>query len=96
MTYSVEFLEEAKKEWDKLDHTIQNQFAKKLFERKEEPVVLKDKLCGIKDCYKIKLRSVGYRLVYRVYEQRIIIEVIAVGKRDKEGVYRIASIREMQ
>jgi mRNA interferase RelE/StbE len=96
MSYLVEFLEDAKKEWDKLDHTVQNQFAKKLFERKENPTVLKDKLCGMKDCYKIKLRSVGYRLVYRIYEQKIVIEVIAIGKRDKEGVYRIASVRADQ
>lgn len=93
MSYSIEFLEDAKKEWDRLDHSIQNQFAKKLFERRENPIVPKDKLCGIKDCYKIKLRSVGYRLVYRVYEEQIIIEVIAIGKRDKEEVYRIAAIR---
>jgi mRNA interferase RelE/StbE len=92
MTYSIEFLEDAKKEWDRLDYSIQNQFAKKLFERKENPIVLKDKLCGLKDCYKIKLRSVGYGLVYRVYEQKIVIEIIAIGKRDKEEVYRIAAV----
>lgn len=93
MTYSIEFLEDAKKEWDKLDHSIKNQFAKKLFERKDNPLIPKNKLCGLKDCYKIKLKSAGYRLVYRVYEQTIVIEVIAIGKRDKQEIYRIAIIR---
>lgn len=93
MTYSVEFLEDAKKEWDRLDNPIRQQFSKKLLERRENPLIQKDKLCGMKDGYKIKLRSTGYRLVYRVYEQKIVIEVIAVGKRDKEEVYRIAEIR---
>ena len=93
MIYSIEFLEDAKKEWDKLDNSIRRQFAKKLLERRENPSILKDKLCGIKEGYKIKLKATGYRLVYRVYEQRIVIEVIAIGKRDKEEVYRIAEIR---
>ena len=47
----------------------------------------------IKDCYKIKLRASGYRLVYRVHEDRVIIQVIAVGKRDKSEVYRLVHHR---
>ena len=38
-----------------------------------------DALHGMKDCYKIKLRGAGYRLVYRVEEERIVILVLAVG-----------------
>jgi mRNA interferase RelE/StbE len=45
------------------------------------------------DCYKIKLRQAGYRLVYRVDDDTVFVTVIAVGKRDKNGVYETAMTR---
>ena len=45
------------------------------------------------DCYKIKLRQAGCRLVYRVDDDTVFVTVIAVGKRDKNGVYDTANIR---
>jgi len=50
---------------------------------------LKDKLSGQenKDRYKIKLRASGYRLVYQVYDTDVVVEVIAVGKRERGAVY---------
>jgi len=50
-------------------------------------------LSGMADCYKIKLRSVGYRLVYRVDEDLVFVAVIAVGKWDKQQVYDAARSR---
>lgn len=35
-----------------------------------------------KNRYKMKLRGVGYRLVYEVRENELIILVIAIGKRE--------------
>lgn len=93
MTYKLIFLESAKKEWEKLDKLIRDEFKKKLSERLENPIVPKDRLFGIKDCFKIKLRSIGYRLVYKVYEMRIVVQVIAVGKRDKNAVYKLSKLR---
>lgn len=52
-----------------------------------------DALHGMKDCYKIKLRGAGYRLVYRVEEERIVILVLAVGKRERSSVYEQAAKR---
>ena len=51
------------------------------------------KLSGHPDRYKIKLRSVGYRLVYEVRDQQVLVLVIAVGKRDRNAVYRAAAAR---
>ena len=93
MTYKLTFLEPAKKEWDRLSRQIQTDFKKKLSKRLENPVILKDKLSGLRGCYKIKLRTVGYRLVYKVYEDRIVVQVIAVAKRDKDMVYKLAKLR---
>lgn len=88
MTYELEFIRLAKKEWDSLDHTIKKQFKKKLIERLATPRVEKSKLSGMSDCYKIKLRRSGFRLVYQVQDEKLIITVVAVGKREKNHVYK--------
>jgi mRNA interferase RelE/StbE len=90
MSYSLRFKEEAKKEWDRLDPVIREQFAKKLRERRENPRVDSARLYGLPNCYKIKLRSAGYRLVYEVRDQEVVIVVIAVGKRERHAVYKAA------
>nr|WP_256435926.1 type II toxin-antitoxin system RelE/ParE family toxin [Dechloromonas sp. TW-R-39-2] len=51
------------------------------------------KLSGHPDRYKIKLRSIGYRLVYEVLDGRLVVLVVAVGKRDKNAVYKAAEGR---
>lgn len=93
MPYRLEFLAAARKEWDKLGSTIRGQFVKKLRERLEEPRVPASTLHGMPDHYKIKLRQSGYRLVYRVVDQTIIVTVVAVGKREPNEVYELARRR---
>ncbi|WP_338553286.1 type II toxin-antitoxin system RelE/ParE family toxin [Escherichia coli] len=68
MRYQVKFREDALKEWQKLDKAIQQQFAKKLKKCCDNPHIPSAKLRGIKDCYKIKLRASGFRLVYQVID----------------------------
>jgi len=87
MTYKLRFLPAALKEWEKLGATIKSQFKKKLAERLENPRVPADKLSGFDSVYKIKLRSAGYRLVYEVVDDQLLVYVIAVGKRDRNKVY---------
>lgn len=93
MTYSVKFREDALKEWRKLDKTIQQQFAKKIKKCCENPHIPSAKLRGIKNCYKIKLRTSGFRLIYQVIDAQLIIAVVAVGKRERSDVYNLASAR---
>ncbi|UVZ93272.1 type II toxin-antitoxin system RelE family toxin [Enterobacter hormaechei] len=93
MTYTVKFRDDALKEWHKLDKAIQQQFAKKLKKCCGNPHIPSAKLCGIKDCYKIKLRASGFRLVYQVIDDQLIIAVVAVGKRERSDVYNLASER---
>jgi mRNA interferase RelE/StbE len=45
------------------------------------------------DCYKIKLRSSGYRLVYQVIEHEVLVFVVAVDRREREQAYRRAAER---
>ena len=93
MSYRLEFKESALKEWHKLDSSIREQFKKRLAERLEIPRVESARLSGMPDCYKIKLRSAGYRLVYQVYDDRVVVVVIAIGKREHDLVYRLAKER---
>lgn len=93
MTYKLEFLPSARKEWDKLGHTLREQFKKKLSERIELPRVQSDSLHGMPDCYKIKLNASGYRLVYQVIDERVVVSVVAVGKRERSAVYERAKKR---
>lgn len=93
MSYTVKFREDALKEWQKLDKAIQQQFAKKLKKCCENPHISSAKLRGIKDCYKIKLRTSGFRLVYQVIDDTLVIVVVAVGKRERSEVYNLASER---
>jgi mRNA interferase RelE/StbE len=64
MTYKLEFLPSARKEWDKLGHTLRDQLKRKLAEGLENPRVPADALHGLPVGYKIKFKSSGYRLVY--------------------------------
>ena len=57
------------------------------------PRVLADALHGMTDCYKIKLKASGYRLVYQVIEERVVVSVVAVGKRERSNVYENARKR---
>ena len=92
-TYDLEFLPSAQKDWDKLGPTVRKQFKKKLIQRLANPRVPAAKLFGLPDCYKIKLRAAGFRLVYRVFDDRIVVQVIVVGKRDKDEAYNDAAKR---
>ena len=47
----------------------------------------------MQDCYNIKLRAAGYRLVYRVDDGRVTVIVVAVGRRDRSLVYKLAAGR---
>ena len=93
MKYELGFLEEALKEWSKLDSNTREQFKAKLTERLTNPRVPASKLSGHKDRYKIKLRSVGYRMVYEVRDSEVIVIVVAVGKRERNAVYKVAAKR---
>lgn len=93
MSYELEFLPSALKEWRKLGGNLQVQFKKKLAERLEQPRVQGNALSGLESHYKIKLRSSGYRLVYRVTDTTVTVTVVAVGKREQSAVYKAAKKR---
>ena len=93
MSYELGFHPKALSEWRKLDPSVREVFKKKLAERLENPHVPSARLSGRLDRYKIKLRSAGYRLVYEVRESQLIVIVVAIGKRERNAVYKAAAGR---
>jgi mRNA interferase RelE/StbE len=91
--YALAFLPSALKEWEKLGANVRTQFKKKLAERLEAPHVVSARLSGTHYCYKIKLRAAGYRLVYQVDDGMVTVIVVAVGRLDRNLVYKIAAGR---
>ncbi|KPM66934.1 type II toxin-antitoxin system RelE/ParE family toxin [Pseudomonas monteilii] len=93
MTYSLDFDCRALKEWKKLGDTVREQFKKKLAEVLLNPRVEANRLHSLPDCYKIKLRSSGYRLVYQVIDQEIVVFVVAVDRHERDQAYKKAAER---
>ncbi|KXL56010.1 type II toxin-antitoxin system RelE family toxin [Escherichia coli] len=94
MTFNIDFDERAFKEWKNLDKTIRDQFKKKLRKLQHNPYTGATRLHGdLVGCFKIKLRASGFRLIYKVIDEEIVIWGIAVGKRERSNVYNIASER---
>jgi mRNA interferase RelE/StbE len=98
MSYELAFHREALKEWKKLDAPVRTAFKAALTRRLAQPRVPSAKLHGsdMRDVYKIKLRDAGYRLVYEVKDNILTVLVLAVGKRDKNQAYDLASKRKAQ
>jgi len=93
MSFKLRFKEQALQEWRDLEPNVREQFAKKLLALKDNPHVESAKLSGLKNCYKIKLHKAGFRLVYEVRDQALIILVVAIGKRERNAVYKSAAKR---
>ena len=93
MSYELAFLEQALREWRKLDDVTRAQFKTKLAERLDNPHVPSARLQGARERYKIKLRSAGCRLDYEVRDAEVLVLVVAVGRRDRNAACKAAERR---
>ncbi len=93
MTYELQFVPDALDEWHNLDQGVKAQFKKKLAEVLENPIRPRARLSGMRDCYKIKQRGSGFRLIYQVDQGNIIVLVLSIGKRERNRVYKQAQKR---
>lgn len=98
MAYKVEFIPEAEDDFNDLDGSIQKQVAKKIDALAESPFL--GELLGNKfginltGFYKLYVVKKKYRIVYHLIGDRLeIIEIVAIGKRDKEEIYRLVAKR---
>lgn len=89
--YRLKFLPQALQEWQRLDGSLKTAFKKLLRKRLDVPHVPGAALHGdLRDCYKIKLLKQGYRLVYLVEDDVLVVLVLAVNKREDMAAYRAA------
>ncbi|MBI4710647.1 MAG: type II toxin-antitoxin system RelE/ParE family toxin [Nitrospirae bacterium] len=98
MPFKVDFIAEAENDFDALDGAVRKEAAKKidslagnLFLGKPLGNKLGINLTGWYKLYFVKKK---YRIVYRIIGEDIeIVEIIAIGRRDKEEVYKMAAKR---
>lgn len=94
MAYSIKVHADFVSELNKLNPIIKQQLRKKLDKIIENPHIPKNRLSGeLHNCYKIKLRNAGVRLVYQVNDDEIYILLLTVGKRADNEVYNAALTR---
>jgi mRNA interferase RelE/StbE len=81
-------------EWNSLDGSVKSQFKKILQKRLLSPRLPGSELHrDLNNCYKIKLRQSGYRLIYEVSDSNQALLVLAVHKRDDFLAYKLAAKR---
>lgn len=92
--YKLFFLPQALTEWNALDGSVKDNLKKLLAKRLDNPHVPGGELHGeLKGCYKIKLNKQGIRLVYAVEDDKLIVMVMSVDKREDSIVYKSAVTR---
>ena len=78
----------AQEDIPKLDKHLREIIQRKIEKLQEEPYLgfpLRGRLSG---CYKLKISK--YRVIYKILHDRLIILVIAIGKRDDLIAYKLA------
>ena len=86
--YRLKFVPDAWREWQALDGSIKQALKPLLAKRLQNPhlpgALLHRELAG---CYKIKLLKQGYRLVYMVEDDELVVLVLSVGRREDYATY---------
>lgn len=103
MTWSVEFLEEAKKDMKKLERSASIQVLKGIQKVSRNPLPAQEGGYGkplgnknganLTNLLKIKFRDLGIRVVYKVERVEDVMKIIVVSARTDEQVYREAAKR---
>ena len=83
MIYELAIHRDAEKEGAKLDNSIKQRFKEKFAkERLKHPRVVKDALRELPDCYKIKITTPQFRLIYHVNDTKRLLTILSVASRD--------------
>jgi len=94
VSYRLKFVTPALSEWNRLDGAVKEPLRKLLKKRLASPHVPGARLHGdLSNCYKIKLLKQGYRLVYTVIDEEVVVLVLSVDKREGDSAYEAAKKR---
>jgi len=93
--YRLKFDPDALKEWKHLDGSVKKELLPLLAKRLESPIVENSRLHGdLHYCFKIKSKRTGYRLIYTVERNVLVVLVLAIGKRENLAAYKLARNRQ--
>lgn len=102
MEWTVEYIKEAQKDLRKLDPHVRKLILKAIDKTAERPLPppegtgkplgnhASSRLSGF---YKIKLKNLGYRIVYNLVREGSVMKIIIISVRDDEEVYKEAERR---
>jgi mRNA interferase RelE/StbE len=98
MTCKIEFHPEAEKDFADLDGAVRKEISRKIDDLAGNPYLgkpLGNKFgIDLTGFYKLYAARKKYRIVYRIIDEQIeIIEIIGIGKREKEEIYRLVAGR---
>ncbi|MEO8048595.1 MAG: type II toxin-antitoxin system RelE/ParE family toxin [Nitrospirota bacterium] len=92
MPYSVTLTADAADDFRRLDGSLKKPVAKQLKKLETSPL-LGEHLgntagLDLTGYFKLYVAKKGVRIVYRIIEQEVIVEVVAIGKREDLAVYQ--------
>lgn len=106
MSWSVEFLEEAKKDIQKLERSATIQVLKGIQKVSQNPLSVQEGGYGkplgnkngvnLTNLLKIKFRDLGIRVVYKIERMEDVMKIIVISARTDEQVYREAAKRRQK
>lgn len=103
MNWQIKFIPEAQKDYDRLAGNQQLLVAKALEKVRQNPVSIYEGGYGkplgnkggtnLTGLFKVKLKSVGLRIVYKLIQTETEMLIIVIGARADDEVYQIAQKR---
>lgn len=102
MSWKIEYIKEAQRDLQKLDPYNRRLILKAIEKTAERPLPPPEGIgkplgshaaANLSGYYKIKLRDLGYRVVYGLIREGNTMKVIVISIRDDEAVYREAERR---
>ena len=102
MSWKIEYIKEAQRDLQKLDAYNRRIILKAIEKTAQRPLPPPDGIgkplgnhaaANLSGYYKIKLRDLGYRVVYGLIREGNVMKVIVISIRDDDAVYREAERR---
>ena len=99
MTWEIRFLDDAKKDLAKMDHSLQSQVLKGIYKVAQNPLPQHEGGYGkplggsLTNLQKIKFRNIGVRVVYKIEISDSVMKIIIISARADNQVYREAARR---
>jgi len=97
MKFDVRLTDESKKDFDRLDGSIKKHVLKKLILLETNPFLGKPlgNKAGIDltGYYKLYVFKKKIRIIYKIIDQKLIITIISIGKRENLAAYYLAYLR---